>query len=190
MNSRKNDFGDIIGERWLANVDVPDLELFPKHYQVTNKVRFQAGLELSFLHLTMVGMAYLVKKRIIKNWQSLTKPIVQASNFLMFLGSDEGAMQVTITGLNKQLQLEEIKWTLYAMNAIGPYIPTLSAIILSKKLIAAKLNYKQKMIIESGAIPCMEQFCLEDFFPYFESLGIYHKEERQLIQEKKGHAIG
>lgn len=190
MDSRKQNFGDIIGKRWLANVDVPDLELFPQHYQVTNKVRFQAGLELSFLHLTMVGMAFLAKNGIIKNWQSLTKPIVKASNFFMFLGSDQGAMQVTMTGLNKNHQLEKIKWTLYAPNGIGPYIPTLSTIIIAKKLITAKQNPIQKISKETGAMPCMGHICLEDFFPYFDTLSIYHKEDRQLIPAMKGQSIG
>ncbi len=62
MDARQIDFGDIIGKRWLANVDVPDSTLFPNRYQVKKDVNFQAGLELSILHLTMVAMAYLVKK--------------------------------------------------------------------------------------------------------------------------------
>lgn len=62
MNSRKIDFGDIVGTRWLANVDVPDLELFPVRYSVMHQVKFQAGLELTTLHLAMVVMAWLAKK--------------------------------------------------------------------------------------------------------------------------------
>ncbi len=54
MSAKKQDFGDIVGKRWLANVDVPDLELFPSRYQVKDTVSFQAGLELPILHLTMV----------------------------------------------------------------------------------------------------------------------------------------
>ena len=49
MSSRKLYFNNLIGRRWLANVDIPDLELFPKRYGPLNTVTFQAGLELSIL---------------------------------------------------------------------------------------------------------------------------------------------
>lgn len=170
MNARKNDFGGIVGKRWLANVDVPDLTLFPKRYQVKNAVRFQAGLELPFSHLSMVAMAYLVKKKIIKNWAPFTRPIVTVSNWLIRLGTDIGGMQVKIIGQNQQNQMANTTWTLYAADGIGPYIPTLSAIILTRKLITGEIS-------NTGATPCLGQFELKDFWPYFEQLGIYFKEQ-------------
>jgi len=42
MEARRKNFGGSIGRRWLANVDVPDLELFPTRYAVRDTVRFQA----------------------------------------------------------------------------------------------------------------------------------------------------
>ena len=57
MDAEIIDFGGIVGKRWLANVDVPDLVLFPERYKVKNRVSFKAGLELSFLHFGMVFMA-------------------------------------------------------------------------------------------------------------------------------------
>ena len=35
------------GVRWLARCDVPDLQLFPAHYPGVQRVRFDAGLELT-----------------------------------------------------------------------------------------------------------------------------------------------
>ena len=50
MDSKVNDFGGFVGKRHLANVDVPDLELFPNRYSVSQQVSFQAGLEIPLLH--------------------------------------------------------------------------------------------------------------------------------------------
>lgn len=66
MDSKTNNFGGFVGKRHLANVDVPDLELFPKHYNVEQRVTFQAGLELTFLHQAMVFMAALAKQGVVK----------------------------------------------------------------------------------------------------------------------------
>ncbi|WDD97865.1 saccharopine dehydrogenase family protein [Thalassomonas actiniarum] len=173
MEPRKKDFGDIIGKRWLANVDVPDLELFPARYRVTDSVRFQAGLELPFLHLSMVVMAYLAKKGWVKNWSPLSKSIVKASNVFMPFGSDNGAMQVLISGLDRQKQRKTIKWSLYAPGGIGPYIPTLAAIILARKLLLEQTAADPVF----GATPCTGLFSLADFTPYFDKLGIYQKED-------------
>ena len=170
MDARQHDFGGIIGKRWLANVDVPDLELFPHRYGLTSNVRFQAGLELPLLHLSMVGMAFMTKAGLVKNWSALTKPIVKTSNVFMPFGTDNGAMQVTIEGLDINGAAKTIKWTLYAPDGVGPYIPTLSTLIVAKKMLLGKNAV-------NGATPCIGQFSLADFSSYFDALGIYFKED-------------
>lgn len=170
MNSRKNDFGGIVNKRYLANVDVPDLKLFPAHYKVKQRVSFQAGLELPILHHTMVAMAFLTKKGLIKSWEPLAKTIVKVSNIFLGLGSDKGAMQVKICGQKQDGSRHELTWTLYAPNGIGPYIPTLSTIILARKLLQAKMEL-------TGAYPCVSLFDLKEFKPHFEEFGIYYHEQ-------------
>ncbi|MEH6443810.1 MAG: saccharopine dehydrogenase NADP-binding domain-containing protein [Oceanospirillaceae bacterium] len=170
MNSRTNDFGGIVGKRHLANVDVPDLELFPAYYNVKNGVRFQAGLELSLLHWVMVGMAYFSKKGMIKNWAPLSKVIMATSNWFLSLGTDKGAMEIRVVGLKNKGQSHDVKWTLYAPNGNGPYIPTLSTIILARKLLNDEIRI-------SGAKPCVSLLKLNDFSPYFSALSIYTTEQ-------------
>ena len=170
MDAKVIDFGGIVGKRNLANVDVPDLELFPERYQVNQRVSFQAGLELPFLHLTMVSMAFLTKIGVVKNWAPLTKWIVKMSNLFLTLGTNKGAMQVSISGQNaKSEKIKKVKWTLYAPEGHGPYIPTLSTIILARRLI-------EKQTDMVGATPCVGLFNLENFKEYFESLGIFYEE--------------
>lgn len=171
MDSKVNDFGGFIGKRHLANVDVPDLELFPSRYGVTQQVSFQAGLELPLLHKTMVGMAYLSKIGLVRNWALLSKAIVSASNIFLPFGSDKGAMEVLICGKSNNGNAKKIKWTLYAPKGKGPYIPTLSTIILARKLLSSD---KQRSQQETGAKPCAGMFELSEFDTYFDALGIHY----------------
>lgn len=168
MSPRKIDFGNTVGKRLLANVDVPDLELFPARYAPVKTVNFQAGLELSFLHWTMVGMAWLAKKGIVKNWSPLVKPIVATSNWFITLGSDVGGMMIKLNGLDANGTPKEILWRLTAERGVGPYIPTLSAIILAQQLIADKP-------FTAGATACLGLYSLADFDAHAKTWGIYHQ---------------
>jgi len=169
MNPEKIDFSGIVGRRWLANVEVPDLSLFPKRYNVAKRVSFKAGLELSLLHLTMVAMAYLVKIGLVKSWAPLSKWIVKISDGLKFLGSDKGAMQILINGKDSSGKAIWRLWRLYADNGVGPYIPCVSAILVVKKIISGELK-------QVGAMPCMGLFDLSEFESFVERWGIYSEQ--------------
>ncbi|QIL89072.1 saccharopine dehydrogenase family protein [Microbulbifer harenosus] len=171
MNPRKLDFGGTIGKRWLANIDIPDLELFPQRYNGVSSIRFQAGLELPILHFGMVAMASLARVGIVRNWASLTSPIVRASELFIRFGTDIGGMQINLSGLDKNQQRKRIKWTLCAENGVGPYIPTISAIILAKKLISGDIEVR-------GATPCLGLYSLDEFDQEASPLGIFHQVER------------
>ncbi|MCO4757931.1 MAG: saccharopine dehydrogenase NADP-binding domain-containing protein [Oceanospirillaceae bacterium] len=169
MDSRTVDFGGVLGKRRLANVDVPDLSLFPERYGVSNRVTFQAGLELALLHQTMVSMASLTKRGWVKNWSPLTVPIVQVSNFFRSLGSDNGGMRIDIRGQDTSGNPLNILWQLYAENGVGPYIPTLSTIIATKKLLDGSIT-------DPGAVPCLGMYSLEEFVKLAREWGIYSEE--------------
>jgi saccharopine dehydrogenase-like NADP-dependent oxidoreductase len=174
MDSKVNDFGCFVGKRHLANVDVPDLELFPDRYGVKQQVSFQAGLELPILHLTMVGMAYLSKIGLVKNWAPLSKAIVGTSNVFLPFGSDKGAMEVLLRGKGSDGHAKEVKWTLYAPKGNGPYIPTLSTIILARKLLNNESHEAHNNV---GAMPCVGLFELSEFKTDFEALDIHFEEK-------------
>lgn len=167
MSARRLDFNGCIGKRWLANVDVPDLELFPEHFQVKSQVSFQAGLELSVLHLGMVFMAWLAKMKVVKNWQKWAVPIVKMSEYFLPFGTDKGAMRVVLSGRSCQSKPLRIVWTLYAEDGIGPFIPTFSACILARKLINNDIAIR-------GAMPCINLYKLEEFDDMAKQYNIYH----------------
>ena len=172
MSPTKSDFGDEIGQRWLANVDVPDLELFPSNYSVSQRVSFQAGLELGFLHFTMVAMAWLTKIGLVKNWSPLTKPIVKLSEYFLPFGTDIGAMKVIINGEDHQQKNLSLTWRLIAKNGIGPFIPTFSACILAKQLLDGTT-------ITPGAKPCLGLYSLSTFDDFIQPYDIHHTTERK-----------
>ena len=170
MSPRKLYFDSTIGWRCLANVDIPDLELFPQRYPSVNTVNFQAGLEIPLLHYSMVFMALITKIGFVKDWSLFTKLIFKMSEIFKGMGTDIGGMQINLKGRDINHQTKHIKWILCAKEGVGPYIPTLSAIILAKKLISGSLQ-------STGAKPCLGMYTLEDFDKEASSLGIFHHTE-------------
>ncbi|MGY8810761.1 MAG: saccharopine dehydrogenase family protein [Pseudomonadales bacterium] len=171
MSPRDMLFDQTIGKRPLANVDIPDLELLPLAYPSVRNVSFQAGLEIPLLHYGMYLMAWLARLGLVRDWSRWTTPIVRASEYFVRWGTDTGGMQINLRGLDHQQQPLHIKWVLGATDGIGPYIPTLSALILARKLITGELT-------TTGAMPCMNLYTMEDFAHEARDLAIYHHSEQ------------
>lgn len=149
------DYGKILGSRWHANCDIPDLTLFPQHFPTLQTVAFYAGLEVTFLHLTMWLMSWLTRAKIIKNWAPFTRPIVTASHLFDRCGTDKGGMCIEMQGIDHNGKALTLKWVLNALEGCGPYIPTLPSLILVRKILQGE--------IAPGAQPCYTLFSLEDF---------------------------
>ncbi|MEH6800875.1 MAG: saccharopine dehydrogenase NADP-binding domain-containing protein [Halopseudomonas sabulinigri] len=171
MSPRTLPFDQTIGRRPLANVDIPDLELLPLAYPSVRNVSFQAGLEIPLLHYGMYLMAWLARLGLVRDWSRWTTPIVRASEYFIRWGTDTGGMQINLSGLDHQRQPLHLKWVLGATDGIGPYIPTLSALILARKLITGELT-------TTGAMPCMNLYTMEDFEHEARDLAIYHHSEQ------------
>lgn len=171
MNPRRLDFGGPVGRRWLANIDIPDLELFPERYPGVQSVRFQAGLELPVLHHIMVALAGLARVRLVDSWSGWGRRMLRARQPLMAFGSDVGGMRIELAGRDHQGERRALQWTLYAEQGVGPYIPTLSAIILAGKLLRGELT-------ERGAVPCLGLYSLAEFDVEASRLGIYQRVTR------------
>ena len=166
MDSNRLDIGAPIGKRRVANVDVPDLALFPARYPSLMTVEFKAGLELGMLHNAMCVMAWLVRKKVIKNWAPYAKLALAISRWFSRFGTDCGSMLVNITGLNHQHQQASLRWTLIAQDGMGPFIPTLSVILLCQKIVKGEISV-------TGAMPCLGLFSLDEFMALAHTWGIY-----------------
>ena len=144
-----------LGPRWMANCDIPDLDLLPERYNIKS-IRFSAGLELSVLHLGLWGASWLVRSGLALNLPRFAKPLLKASNWFNFLGTADGGMHVIITGKNHHGEARTLKWFMIALDGCGPHIPTIPGIILSKKL-------AQEGEQHSGAAPCVGMITLDDY---------------------------
>ncbi len=153
---RTHQFPEPIGRRWLANCEIPDLELFPRYYPTVHTVTFQAGLELSILHLGLWLLSWLSRWRIIDNWAQYADPITAMSCWFERLGTDVGGMYVRLDGERKDGSPLSITWNLIARDGHGPEIPSIPAILLAKKFASKAMN-------RTGATPCVGLFSLEEF---------------------------
>ncbi len=171
LDIHRRNFGSTLGKRWLANVDIPDLELFPSHFHDVQTVRFQAGHELGIIHLSLAFMAKLSKLGLAVHWDRYSSFFYNLAQPVKKLGSDTGGMVVQISGKNREGKDHTISWRLIAKSGVGPRIPTISAIILSNRILDG-------MLIQTGAKPCLGMYTLDEFFDVARLWGIYEEVER------------
>lgn len=145
----------VIGKRWMANCDIPDLDLFPKYFNVEN-IKFGAGTENSILHLSIWIMSWLVRLGIPLHLERHAKTLLKVSHFFDRFGTEDGGMHMIISGLDHKGKKKTLKWFIIATHNKGPYIPTIPAIVLAKKFISGEL-------LEPGAYPCINLVTLEEF---------------------------
>ena len=81
-----------------------------------------------------------------------------------------GPSSTALCIINSVLGLLTIHWTLTALNGIGPYIPTMSALILADKLVRDTTSLR-------GALPCLGLFDLTYFDRAAAPEGITHATE-------------
>ena len=144
-----------LGYRWMANCDIPDLDLLPQHYGIKT-IHFSAGLELWPLHLGLWAISWLVRLDIPTRLPDYAEPLLKMSNWFDSFGSADGGMHIILSGKNHQGQSHHIKWFIIARDGYGPHIPTIPAIILAKKLA------DKKMMLD-GATPCIGLVTLQEY---------------------------
>lgn len=172
LGSYRHTYPSPVGSRLHSPCDVPDLELFPSRYAGHPEVRFGAGLELEFLHRGMNLMAWMARHGFVKNWAAHAKWLKRAADLFQTWGTDAGAMHVAVTGVTGEGQSVSRAWQLVATDGDGPYVPTLAASALVRKIAAG--NYQH-----AGAMPCVGLLTLEDFCREMLSLKITTSETLQ-----------
>lgn len=140
-----------IGKRWFSACDVPDLELFPRHFPTVQSVTFHAGLELAPMHLGLWLASWLVRWRLLDSLAPLSHAATTAARWLEPWGRDVGGMVVEVESNQWTRQ-----WLLRAGSGHGPWIPAVPAAIVARKLALGELAV-------TGAMPCLGMFTLEEF---------------------------
>ncbi len=169
QNIRRINFGKAIGKRWMANCNISDLTLLPARYPDLHSVRFQAGLEVTLMHVGLWLLSWLSRWRLISNWSRYTDQIVYLSHLFRNSGSDTGGMYIKLSGKNTQGEPHKVNWRLVATDGSGPNVPTIASEILVNKIALGEFT--------PGAKPCMGLFSLDEFFNIAKRWNIYQERD-------------
>ncbi|HVI90456.1 MAG TPA: saccharopine dehydrogenase NADP-binding domain-containing protein [Dongiaceae bacterium] len=144
-----------LGDRWMANCEVPDLDLLPSRYGLKS-IQFSAGMELRLVHFALWAMSWIVRSRMPIDLVRWAKPLLALSDRLDGLGSGDGGMHIVVSGSGRDGRPLQRSWFIIAYDGDGPQIPTIPAIVLAKKMLRRDLAAK-------GAVPCLGLVTLEEY---------------------------
>lgn len=165
LDLRKHMFPPPLGARWLSSCDIPDLTLFPQRYPTAKTVSFHAGFASGLGHLVVVGLAGLVRARLLPSLAPFAAPLSRISHWIEPLLSHEGGMFVCLDGEGRESNRMFVSWNLLARQNHGPYIPCGAAIALARKLAGG-------VVLPKGALPCMGLLTVKEFLAPLRNLDI------------------
>ncbi len=137
-----------VGRRWLANCDVPDLELFPQRYAPVRTVVFRAGVGMTVGMLSTWAASWFVRGGLMRSLLPWVPTLRKAALAIERFGSKSSGMHVTVHGLDAKAQPIARTWWLLAGNDHGPHVPCLPSIALARKLLRDEVRAR-------GAMPCV-----------------------------------
>ena len=133
-----------LGWRLLDNCEVPDLGLFPKRYSELKTVRFYAGLEIPFIHLTLWAISWLVRIGLIRKLERAAPLMLKTSYLFHWLGTANSAFHMELSGTGADGKAKTVAFELTARSGDGPYIPCMPAILMAKKLASGMKDSRKK----------------------------------------------
>ncbi|ANH66890.1 saccharopine dehydrogenase family protein [Mitsuaria sp. 7] len=148
-----------------ALCDIPDLELFPSRYGVTNRVIFRAALEVGLTQRAMGWLATLRRIGLLKQPSRLAALMQATAPAFDFLGSALGGMVVRVEGDDSTGRRLQREWHIAADDDHGPEIPCMAAILLARRLAHGE-------DLTPGAHACKGLLSLDEFRPEFERWGM------------------
>jgi len=124
-----------LGNRWMANCEIPDLDLLPQRHDIKT-IQFSAGLELAPLHLGLWAMSWVIRFGVPIKLQNFAGPLLKISNWFNGFGSSDGGMHVLLSGKSASDPKTQIErsWFIIAKDGDGPHIPTIPAILLAQRI--------------------------------------------------------
>ncbi|PCJ96598.1 MAG: potassium transporter [Zetaproteobacteria bacterium] len=154
-----------LGWRLLGNCDVPDLSLFPRRYPDLQTIRFYAGLEIPFIHMTLWMLSWFVRVGLIKNLKNVAPILLKTSYMFDWLGTQNSAFYMKLSGKGHDGAEKEVTFELIARSGDGPYIPIMPAILMAKRLVNGGLQ-------DVGAHPCVGFITRDEYLGALSDLDI------------------
>lgn len=153
---RSHRFAAPLGRRWLADCDVPDLELFPARYPSVQHVRFGAGLGLRLTHFGTWALAGAVRCGLLRNAAAFGGLLQRLAQALERFGDGRSGMFVELRGEGLDGRPLALCWELQASDDQGPFIPCMAAVALARKLAGGRLAVR-------GARACVGLLSLDEY---------------------------
>ena len=160
-----------VNSRWIANCDVPDLDLFPERYRPVRTVQFRAGVGPRTSMLGLWLASWLVRSRLLPSLGSCVPALHRAATLIAPYGSKCSAMHVTVRGLDLNGEPAVHSWFLIADQDHGPFIPCFPAIALARKVLRDEVSVR-------GAMPCMGLLTVDDIIAVGSGLDLRVVESR------------
>lgn len=155
----RQSYPEPVGKRWLAQVDLPELALWPQRYPTLRSLTTRAGLENPLLHFGLALLSRLVRVGAIRSLEPYAAAMLRISRLLEPFGRPVGAMHVRLVGRTADSRRVERIWSIVAQRGDGPRIPATPAAVLAKKLLGVP-GYTP--IAVRGALPCVGLLSLEE----------------------------
>lgn len=171
-------FGAPLGRRWLANCDIPDLELFPVRYPSVRSVRFQAGLGLRLTQFGTWLLSWLARAGLIRNLSVLAPLLRRLAIAMEPLGDELSGMFVELSGMGRDGNSIRRQWELIAGENHGPNIPCMAAVALTRKLVSGQIPVR-------GAMPCVGLVTLDEYLEELDGLDIRVSEQTKAVVPAK-----
>ena len=174
------------GERPLPNilfsvVEGPDPQELPRHFEGLQNIWMSAGPRPEFLHRMLIGLAKLVKLKLLPNIAWLTGVFYRTQSLVSF-GDHRGGMFLHASNADQTLT-----WNMIAIGDDGPRIPAIPSAIMVRKWLGGEP-------IQAGARTAITDITLSDFDTEFTKLKITHgihndtPQSRNLYEEILGDA--
>jgi len=138
----------------FSNVDVPDAQVFGKHFDGLQSVWNGAGPKPVLLHRCLMGLSRLVKFHLVPGLLWLS-PLFHFCMRKLSIGRHRGGMFVDVTGL-KDDRRSTVGWHLIAEGDDGPLIPVTPLAILVMQALKGEWP-------KPGARPCLGDVTLADY---------------------------
>jgi hypothetical protein len=144
-----------LGTRWMANCDIPDLDVLPQRYGI-GSIRFSAGLELPVLHLALWAASWLVRAGLPVHLPQYAAKLLALSHWFDRFGSARSGMHMVLRGRDEQGRPHTRRWFLTAEAGDGLQVPCVPSVLLAERLV-------QQQPLPSGAYACVGLVSLADY---------------------------
>ena len=145
--------------RLFSLVNVPDLLALTRLWPGIRTVWVGAGPAPEFMHRVLVGLAWLVRWRLLPSLRPLAG-LMHLSTRKVRWGERRGGMFVAVTGATATGARVSRSWHLLADGDDGPFIPAMSAAVLISKVLSGQPP-------QPGARTALEELELADYQALF-----------------------